>query len=240
MHVEQSTAASVMSVFAPKTNQPGSEQKNGSGSSRSDDGDIIEISKAGQTAAAVDAFANGRASSFDLRSFLGDTNGDGKIELRELQAHVDRLMATAEQGLKRLASEHDVDLNNVTIRSDGSGKIVVEGDDPNAAKLEAAINEDHEVRNALIGAESTATILRIGKAVSMAYNAAESNPSGADGYYAWARSIAEQTKAMDMEFSFVGGKLTSGFETADGRRMGIFDGLRESARAAGLPDSAIG
>lgn len=236
MHVDQSTAASVVSVFTPKANQSGSEQKTGSESSRGDGGDSVVISKAGQTAAALDAFANGKASNFDLMSFLGDTNGDGKIELRELQAHVDRLMATAEQGLRRLASETGVDLDKVTIRSDRTGKIVVEGDDPNAAKLEAAINEDHEVRNALIGAESTSAILRIGKALGMAYSAAQSNPSGADGYYAWARSIAEQTKAMDMLFSFEGGKLTAQYETADGRRMGVLDGLRESARAAGLPD----
>jgi hypothetical protein len=232
-------AASVYSVFSQwgTTGDPSNAE---TGPTTAAAGDTVAISAAGQTAAALDAVGNGRLSMADLKAGLGDADGDGRITLAEMQAHADQLTAKAEQGLWRLASETGVDLRDVTIRSDGTGKMIVEGDDPNAAKLEAAINEDGDVRNALIGARSTSDMVRIGKAVGMAYSAAQSNPSGADDYYAWARSIAEQTKAMDMLFSISGGKLTARYESAAGSTLGVSEGLADSARAAGLPASAIG
>lgn len=236
MQIDAVSNSAATSIFSPGAKP--NETKAAPASADPDD--PVDISSAGKAASALDAAGSGRFSIADLTAALGDANGDGQITLEELQAHVDQLLATAEKGLWRLSAETGVDLRKVTVRSDGTGKLVVEGNDPNAAKLEAAINEDPEVRDALIAAQSTSNFIRIASAAGMAQNAANANPSGADGYYAWVRSVAEQTKAMDMVFSVSGGHLNAAYETADGRLIGTSEGIRESARSAGLPASAIG
>lgn len=240
MQIDPTATSAVQSLIAPALLPTAENGVPPKGVSEGTPEDAVEISAAGRLASAIDEAGRGKPIPADLFSSLGDHNGDGKVTLAELEIRLSEHLASAQEGLKRLAREMGVDLRKVTIRTDGTGKITVEGSDPNAAQLQDAVNNDFQTRNALIGANNLANIQRIGQAAGMAQRAAASDPSNADGYYGWVRSVANQTLSMDMIFAMEDGRLSGKFETFDGRTIGITEGLAQSALAAGLPQSAIG
>lgn len=201
--------------------------------------DPVEVSPTGRTAADLSGIGIGRFVLAQLAEGVGDAGGDRQIALEELQANLVRHMAVAEKDLWRLASDTGIDPRDVAVRVNSAGELAVEGEDPDAGKLEATITRDTGLYNALTGAKSMSNLLHIGSAADMAQNATQSDPARADFFFDWARGIAEQTKGMDMVFLVSGGRLTARYETADGQTFGVSEGLKQSALASGFPASAI-
>lgn len=139
----------------------------------------------------------------------------------------DAMMQRAEARLAELMGEIGMAPgSDVTIRSDRAGHFTVESDHPKAAALESAINEDREMRNAMIGAETAAVIGRIAAATERAMQAADANPAMTERYYDWLLGVAKQAKATPFHFEMTGGTLTGGFTGAQGQALGLTDGLR--------------
>ena len=146
--------------------------------------------------------------------------------LPEIAMDVDAHMEQAESRLSQLMAQLGMPRDTeVTIRSDRAGRFTVESDHPKAAELEAAINADPDMRNALIGAENAAILSRLAAASAMAMRAADANPDMADRYYDWLRGVAKQTQATPVHFEMAGGSLSGGFTGAQGQILGITEGL---------------
>lgn len=147
--------------------------------------------------------------------------------LPDLIVDFDTFVDMAETRLGALMADLGMDPNtNVTITSLGNGRFTVDSDHPKAAALEAAINEDDEMRNALIGGHNTAVISRIAAAAAQAMTAADANPDKASTYYAWLMGIANEARAMDAHFTLENGALSGGLIDGTGRRLALTDGLR--------------
>lgn len=147
-------------------------------------------------------------------------------ELPELVLDLKTLMQQAEQGLERLMKQLGIERSaGLTVRSHNDGTFSVEGEHPKAAALEAAISEDFETRNALIGAHTAATLNRIGEAMSRAMQAADANPAQADNYYARVANVARETSSMDFRFGFGADGFAGAFVASDGRQIAVAEGL---------------
>ncbi len=117
-----------------------------------------------------------------------------------------------------------------------SGKVSVDMDHEKAAELERALNPEpgsessrsaiFELRNSLVGASVSTVIQRIVSAASMAQCAADKNPAHLEQYYAWAKTMADESKSMSFRASFGGGLEPVGaLVTLAGKTIGASEGL---------------
>jgi len=139
----------------------------------------------------------------------------------------DALMAQAETRLGELMADLAIDSGtDIAITSHNNGTFSVESDHPKAAELEAAINEDQEMRNALIGAHNVAAFTRIATATAQAIAAADANPAMTETYYSWIQGVANEAKTMDFRFTLANGDLSSSFVGPSGQSFAMLEGLR--------------
>lgn len=115
----------------------------------------------------------------------------------------------------------------IDIKTSNSGKITVTADHPKAEELEKMLNDgtEMELRNSLIGAHTSAIIQRIGKAMEMAKNAADADPSRLNEFYQWVLSVADHAKGLSGNYTYNQGEVTGGLVRANGTALAIDEGL---------------
>lgn len=176
--------------------------------------DMITLSKAARAAADIleeaRAATAGKALSLDPGELLD----------------LDAMLARAESGLKDMLQGLGITGDTeITIHVRADGSVEVKGDHPRAAEIEAAINGDPELRNALVGVHVISSAERIGVAMSRAMEAARNDEANAGAYFNWVRGIIDQTRSADHVFSLQGGSLSAGFVDSGGNRFGVGDGV---------------
>ena len=180
--------------------------------------DMITLTKSARAAAAL--MADARAAT------AGKTLSLNPKGLNELDA----MMAEAQSGiqdmLQALGIVGDTALT-ISVRPDGS--VSVNSDHPRAAEIEAAINGDPGLRNALVGVHVMASTRRIADAMGQAMAAARADEGNAGAYFNWVRGIIAQTNGADQVFTMTGGSLSTSFVDTAGNRFGISDGLTLTA-----------
>lgn len=136
-------------------------------------------------------------------------------------ANYGELTHRAELGLKEALRQLAIPPGTkLSIRSEMDGTLTVQGAGSRNAELEALVNNNQDLRNALVGAENAAYLSRIGAATEKAYGAIDANPAKADYYNQWLISVTQRIMHMGFEFSFAEGALTGAF-LSDGRKIGL-------------------
>ena len=180
-------------------------------------GDTITLSKAAQAASAMWSAA-ASVTGGALPAGLGQAG------------NLDSLMSQAQSDLQQIMDKLGISGDfqfTLTVQPDGSVK--VNSDDPRAAELQDAINNDPDLRNALVAVHVMSVMQRIAAAAGQALDGARSNEDQAGDYFQSVRDIIDQTKTADQVFTMRDGKLTTAFVDADGNQYGITDGLAISA-----------
>lgn len=175
--------------------------------------DTITLSKTAQAASAMWTDA---ASAANPLLSLGTPQ----------QSDLDSLLSQAQSGLQKIMDNLGISSDfqfTLTVQPDGSVK--VNSDDPRAAQLQDAINNDPDLRNALVGVHVMSVMQRIAAATGQALDGAQSNENQASDYFQWVRGVIDQTKTADQVFTMSGGKLTTSFVDANGNQYGVTDGL---------------
>lgn len=148
-------------------------------------------------------------------------------ELPRLILDFKELMRRAETGLREAMHQLGIPPGTrVSIHSNTDGTLTVESDSPQNAELEAVVNNNMDLRNALVGAETGAYLNRIGQAVAQAQAAADANPARADDYYNWLLNVTRQITGMGFEFDFADGKLAGSF-LSNGQKIGLNENLEK-------------
>jgi hypothetical protein len=149
-------------------------------------------------------------------------------ELPEIPAwtlNYDEARSRAEDGLKeamrQLGIPSDTKLKIKGGNADGT--LSIEGDFPQKAELEALINNNGALRNALVAADNAAHMARIIAAGDKVRAAVDADPSRADSLYSWLINVTRQISSMPFEFSFADGHLDGSLIGADGRHLGILE-----------------
>ncbi len=131
-------------------------------------------------------------------------------------------LANAESRLNELRQELGISATTkIDIHLSSSGQFTVSGNDEKLAQLEQMLNDgtERELRNALIGAHSSAIIQRIAAASQETAAAVAANPGDAEALWTQMLAKAESIKSQAMDFSFANGTLNGVF--SDGVSLAI-------------------
>lgn len=131
----------------------------------------------------------------------------------------------AERGLQAAMQQLGIPANtHVSMKINTDGTITVESGSTKNAKLEAVVNNNMDLRNAVVATQNAAYMNRVGHAVEEAQRAGAANPSKADYYNNWAVNVAQQIMSMGFEFDFTDGKLAGSF-LSGGQKIGLNEHL---------------
>ncbi|GAB6042796.1 hypothetical protein [Endothiovibrio diazotrophicus] len=202
----------------PSTRATAATPTSGGTTPTTDSSDRLTISSEGyRRAAAGTTAAEQTGNPFAARA-------DGSLP--PLITDYNQLVGIAESRLKELMGQLGINPDTpATLTEDGSGNIAVAIDHPRAKELEELANNDQVLRNGVIGAATMARVSRIAAAQQMAGQAIDANPESADRCIDWLMKVSRQATNMDVRFQLADGKLSGSLITADGRPLGITEGL---------------
>ena len=131
-------------------------------------------------------------------------------------------MANAQTRLKELMSEMGIPPNTkIDIHLSNSGQFTIEGDNEKLAELQDRLNDgsEMELRNSLVGAQSSTIIQQIAAASQRTQHQVEANPQNTEALWNAMLADAERIKALDVDFAFSGGTLAG--TLADGSTVPV-------------------
>lgn len=138
-------------------------------------------------------------------------------------------LSRAQDGLQEAMRQLGIPANTpFTIKGgNADGTLTVEGDFPQKAELEALVNENMALRNALVCADNAAHFSRMAAAHEQVLGAVNANPENADRYYSWLIDVSQRISHMGFELNFADGKLDGKLIDGAGQRIGILENLEK-------------
>ena len=131
-------------------------------------------------------------------------------------------MANAEKRLNELMAEMGIPPGtDVDIHLSNSGQFTVRGDNEKLAELQDRLNDgsEMELRNSLVGAQSSTIIQRIAAASQRTQSQVQASPQNTEALWNQMLAEADRIKALDVDFAFSGGTLAGSL--ADGTTVPV-------------------
>lgn len=191
---------------------------------------------AAQTVDQVTISDAGRAMNAAISQVV-DPSG-GRWSLRDSSGQItsvpflsyDEARSLAEAGLKEAMRQLGIPAGSkISLSINNDGTISVAGGGEKNAALEALVNENGDLRNVLVAAQSAAYLARIGAAHEQVTAAVTADPGSAERAYAWLIGVSRQISAMGFQFDFADGELTGSF-LSGGQKLGLTENM-ETFRA---------